>query len=132
MQNIFIFTLNDRYGFLNFWLSCQSLDSAPTIWGVDLWQCLKLWRGPKGGIFLYLWGFPPRLGERKFSGPTGILKEVGNGKKHCPFERFFPLRIPWKVGGIRDPGCGRNPRREAPLAGDFSTLGAGRSKGNPL
>jgi alpha-L-fucosidase len=51
----FIFTLNDRYGFLNFDSPATSLDSASTIWGVDIASALAM-EAQRQNI-PYLWDF---------------------------------------------------------------------------
>jgi len=53
--NYFIFTINDRYGFLNLDSPATSLDSAATIWGVDTAQALAT-EAHKRAI-PYFWAF---------------------------------------------------------------------------
>jgi alpha-L-fucosidase len=51
----FVLTLNDRYGFLNFDSPATSLDSAATIWGVDIARALAI-EAQKQNI-PYFWSF---------------------------------------------------------------------------
>jgi len=53
--NYFIFTINDRYGFLNMDSPATSLDSAATIWGVDPAHALAM-EAQKRNI-PYFWSF---------------------------------------------------------------------------
>jgi len=51
----FIFTLNDRYGFLNLDSPATSIDSAATIWGVDIARALSIEASQRN--IPYFWSF---------------------------------------------------------------------------
>ncbi len=53
--NYLIFTLNDRYGFLNFDSPASSLDSAATIWGVDTAEAIA--KEAQKRDIPYFWSF---------------------------------------------------------------------------
>jgi|GEM_PF-5342005 alpha-L-fucosidase len=72
----FVFTLNDRYGFLNFDSPATSLDSASTIWGVDIASALAM-EAQKEKI-PYLWDFQQYGGIDFILGPWLYFKSRWN------------------------------------------------------